>query len=292
MNDIMRNMLRRLRLSGLTETLEVRLHEASGNRLSHLEFLELILQDELLVRDERKISRRVKSASFRDQKSLEDFDWSFNPMIKRQQMYELATGRFIKERRDVLMCSPPGTGKSHLIQAIGLQLIKLNYVVLYRSIFDVVRDFLHDEAMDGHDRVMTKYLKPDLLIIDDFGMKELPKRGGEFLFEIVMRRYETRSTIMTTNRPLEDWGKLLGDVPTATAILDRFLHHAEIITIEGGRSYRMSDRQREGRSKSSSNKATEPKAPTGSTKTEKDSKPAKAPTGSTTDTKTEETQKN
>jgi DNA replication protein DnaC len=158
----MRNMLRRLRLSGLTETLEVRLLEASGNRLSHMEFLELILQDELLVRDERKIGRRVKSASFRDQKSLEDFDWSFNPMIRRKQMYELATGRFIKERRDVLLCSAPGTGKSHLIQAIGYQLIKLGYVVLYRSIFDVVRDFLHDEAMDGHDRVMNRYLKPDL----------------------------------------------------------------------------------------------------------------------------------
>jgi DNA replication protein DnaC len=291
MNESLRNMLRRLRLSGLTETLEVRLHEASGNRLSHLEFLELILQDELLVRDERKIGRRVKSASFRDQKSLEEFDWNFNPMIKRKQMYELATGRFIKERRDVLFCSAPGTGKSHLIQAIGYQLIKLGYVVLYRSIFDVVRDFLHDEAMDGHDRVMNRYLKPDLLIIDDFGMKELPKRGGEFLFEIVMRRYETRSTMMTTNRPVEDWGKLLGDVATATAILDRFLHHAEIITIEEGRSYRLKDRQREQRAESSSNKATEPKAPPGSTQIEKGPKPAKAPTGSEAETKKEESQK-
>ena len=179
-----------------------------------------------------------------------------------------------------------------MIQAIGYQLIKLGYVVLYRSIFDVVRDFLHDEAMDGHDRVMNRYLKPDLLIIDDFGMKELPKRGGEFLFEIVMRRYETRSTIMTTNRPLEDWGKLLGDVATATAILDRFLHHAEIITIEGGRSYRLKDRQREQRAESSSNKATEPKAPSGSPEIEKDSKPAKAPTGSGAETKKEESQKN
>jgi len=292
MNDSMRNMLRRLRLSGLTETLEVRLHEASGNRLSHLEFLELILQDELLVRDERKIGRRVKSASFRDQKNLEDFDWNFNPMICRKQMYELATGRFIKQRRDVLLCSAPGTGKSHLIQAIGYQLIKLGYVVLYRSIFDVVRDFLHDEAMDGHDRVMNRYLKPDLLIIDDFGMKQLPKRSGEFLFEIVMRRYETRSTMMTSNRPLEDWGKLLGDVPTATAILDRFLHHAEIITIEGARSYRLNDRQREQRAEANSNKATPAKAPPGSTATKKESKQAKAPTGSAAETKTDETQKN
>jgi DNA replication protein DnaC len=269
MKESLLNMLRKLRLSGLAETLEVRLHEARSNSLAHIEFLELILQDELLVRDQRKIARRVKGASFRDLKTLEDFDWEFNPTIKRSQVYDLATGRFIKDRRDVLFCSPPGTGKSHLVQGIGYHLIKLGYVVLYRSIFDVVRDFLHDEAMDGHDRVVARYLKPDLLIIDDFGMKQLPKRSGEFLFEIVMRRYETRSTIMTTNRPLEDWGKLLGDVATATAILDRFLHHAEIITITG-KSYRLQNRD-------SSNGA---KAPTGSKKPEKGSKRAKAPIGS------------
>ncbi len=110
--------------------------------------------------------------------------------------------------------------------------------MLYRSIFDLVRDFLHDEAFGGEDRILTKYLKPDLLIVDDMGMKQLPKRSGECLFEIIMRRYETRSTMMTSNRPLEDWGKLVGDVPAATAILDRFLHHAEVITITG-KSYRL-----------------------------------------------------
>ena len=279
MNETLSNMLRQLRLSGLAETLEVRLHEASGNSLSHTEFLELILQDELLVRDQRKLARRVKAASFRDLKSLEEFDWSFNSSIKKKQMYDLATGRFIKEHRDVLLCSAPGTGKSHLVQGIGFHLIKLGYVVLYRSIFDVVREFLHDEAMDGHDRVMARYLKPDLLIIDDFGMKELPKRSGEFLFEIVMRRYETRSTIMTSNRPIEDWGKLLGDVPTATAILDRFLHHAEIITITG-QSYRLRNRQPDSKPA---------KAPTGSEKADKTSKPTKAPTGSDVENKDETT---
>ena len=275
MNESLTSKLRQLRLSGLAETLEVRIHEAQGNSLTHTEFLELILQDELLIRDQRKIARRVKAASFRDLKSLEEFDWSFNPSIKKSQMYDLATGQFVKQRRDILFCSPPGTGKSHLVQGIGYQLIKLGYVVLYRSIFDVVRDFLHDEAMDGHDRVITRYLKPDVLIIDDFGMKQLPKRSGEFLFEIVMRRYETRSTMMTTNRPIDDWGKLLGDVPTATAILDRFLHHAEIVTITGD-SYRL--RNRDG-----SNGA---KAPTGSKKSVTAPKRAKAPTGSTTEKNT------
>ena len=110
--------------------------------------------------------------------------------------------------------------------------------MLYRSIFDLARDFLHDEAFAGYDKVLAKYLKPDLLIVDDMGMKQLPKRSGEYLFEIIMRRYEVRSTMMTSNRPLEDWGKLIGDVPAATAILDRFLHHAEVITITG-KSYRL-----------------------------------------------------
>lgn len=285
MKESLRDMLRKLRLSGLMETLEVRLQEAQGAKLTYAEFLELILQDELLVRDQRKIARRVKSAAFRDLKTLEDFDWSFNPRIERSQMYDLASGKFIKQRRDVLLCSPPGTGKSHLVQAIGYQLIKLGYVVLYRSIFDVVRDFLHDEAMDGHERMMNRYLKPDLVIIDDFGMKQLPKRSGEFLFEIVMRRYETRSTIMTTNRPVEDWGKLLGDVATATAILDRFLHHAEIINFAGD-SYRLRQRKRTG-----DGAPNEAKAPTGSKLPKKNSKRAKAPTGSRAEkTNTEEGQ--
>lgn len=128
-----------------------------------------------------------------------------------------------------------------MAQAIGGQLIRSGWTVLYRSIFDTVRDFLHDEAFEGHDKMMSMYLKPDLLILDDMGMKRLPKRSGEYLFEIILRRHELRSTIMTSNRPLEDWGKLIGDVPAATAILDRFLQHAEIVQITG-RSYRLKGR--------------------------------------------------
>lgn len=238
MNEALHTALRKLRLSGLAQSLDVRLQEAAGHGLTHLEFLELILQDEILVRAERLINRRVKAAAFRELKTLEDFDFAFNPSIKKRQVYDLATCRFIREVHDVLLLGPPGTGKSFLIQAIGYQAIKAGFTVRYRSIFDLVRDFLHDEAFAGYDKVLSRYLKPDLLIIDDFGMKQLPKRSGEYLFEIIMRRYETRSTIMTSNRPLADWGKLIGDVPSATAILDRFLHHAEVITITG-KSYRL-----------------------------------------------------
>ncbi len=238
MNESMQTALRKLRLSGLAQSLEVRLQEAAGNHLNHIEFLELILQDELAVRNERLIGRRVKAATFRELKALDEFDFSFNPSIKRKQVFDLAACKFIREAKDLLLLGPPGTGKSFLVQAIGYQAIKAGFTVLYRSIFDAVREFLHDEAFAGQEKVLTRYLKPDLLIIDDFGMKQLPKRSGECLFEVIMRRYETRSTVMTSNRPLEDWGKLIGDVPSATAILDRFLHHAEVVTITG-KSYRL-----------------------------------------------------
>jgi len=275
--DTLARTLKQLRLSGLLESLEVRLHEAHSHSLSHAEFLELILQDELAVRADRQLSRRVKAALFRDLKTLDDFDWSFNPSLKKKQVFDLATCRFIREARDVLWLGPPGVGKSFLVQAIGYQALKMGFAVLYRSIFDVVRDFLHDDALGNEDKRLSKYLKPDLLIIDDMGMKQLPKRSGEYLFEIIMRRYETRSTMMTSNRPLEDWGKLIGDVPAATAILDRFLHHAEIIQITG-KSYRLRPQGRAG--KEVTDDAKPAKAPPGSEEAQAESKPAKAPPGS------------
>jgi DNA replication protein DnaC len=164
MNQNLTQYARKLRLSGLLASLELRLQEAHTHQLPHEQFLELIFQDELNVRQQRLIDKRIKAAGFRDQKTLEDFDWSFNPTIKRQQMYDLAAGQFIRERRDVLMIGAPGLGKSHLIQAIGRHAIKAGFQVFYRSIFDLVQDLQSDQTPTHLSRTMDRYLAPDLLI--------------------------------------------------------------------------------------------------------------------------------
>ena len=241
MKETTAKTLVKLRLSGLAQSLDVRIEEARSHKLDHEEFLELVLQDEVLVRKDRLVARRLKAAAFRDLKPLEDFDWSFNPKIKKKQIFDLAAGRYLEEGRDVLFVGPPGVGKTCLCQALGYAAIKSGHTVLYRSIFDLVRELREEEVMPDVDGKMKKYLSADLVIIDDMGMKALPMKSGEYLFEIVMRRHGVRSTMMTSNRPLEEWGKLLGDVPAATAILDRFLQSADIIEITG-KSYRLKDR--------------------------------------------------
>ena len=186
MNNILKQHAQTLHLSGLLESLELRLQEAEANRLPYGQFLELLFQDEINIRHQRLFNRRQKLADFREIRSLDNFDFSFNPTINRAQIYELATGHFVTDRRDVLLVGPPGVGKSHLVQAIGREVLKAGFLVLYRSIFDLVRELLSQETQIAEGRLLNKYLKPELLIIDDMGLKILPQKSGEILLEIII----------------------------------------------------------------------------------------------------------
>lgn len=230
--------LKELRLPGIAENLDIRVQETRSNQLDFEEFLEILIDDELVMRANKKKERALKKANFRNLKTLEDFNWQFNPNIDRGIFYNLETCQFIREYRDILLIGPPRTGKTQLAQAVGYEAIKRNFAVIYTSIFDMVRELQFSE-LGKENSILSKYLKCDLLIIDDMGLKSLPDRAGEYLFEIIMRRYELKATMMTSNRPIEDWGKLIGDIPTAGAILDRLLPHTLIIPFKG-KSYRLS----------------------------------------------------
>jgi DNA replication protein DnaC len=245
MNPQLNTQLRHLRLSGLAEALPVRLEQARAAGLDPMEFLELLVQDELARRADRLFARRLKQAGIIQVKELSDFDWSFNPKIPRQRLCELVSARFVAEHRGALLVGPPGVGKSHAVTAIAIGAIRSGYRAILRNVFDLAQDFAEAEALGERRDLVQKLTKVDLLVLEDFGMKKLGPAAAEDLLEIFVRRHETASTVVTTNRPTEDWGQFLGDVPAATAILDRFLAHAEILPMQG-RSYRLHQRARRG----------------------------------------------
>lgn len=230
--------LKQLRLSGMADVLETRLVQAQAENLVHLDFLSALVSDELLRRQDRLHGKRLKEAAFRDVgRTLDRFDFDFNKKMNRKLVFELATARFVAQHEDALFLGPPGTGKSHLAQAIGLAVIQQGYRVLYREAH-VLLEELADAQLAGERKLyIERVAAVPLLIIDDLGMRKLPATAAEDLLEIVMRRYERASTILTSNRPVEDWGKLLGDTAAVAAMLDRLLHHAHLLKC-GPRSWR------------------------------------------------------
>jgi DNA replication protein DnaC len=230
--------LRQLRLGGIAAVLETRLHQAQTEHMAPIDLISCLVSDELNRRSDRLLERRRKTAEFRDpQKTLDNFDFNFNKKMNRSLVFDLATANFIAKHEDALFLGPPGTGKSHLAQAIGQAAIQQGYRVLYREAHKLIED-LADAALD-HNRKeqMELFSTVPLLIIDDLGMRKLPATAAEDLLEIVMRRYERASTLLTSNRPIDDWGKLLGDTAAVTAMLDRLLHHGHVLKC-GPRSWR------------------------------------------------------
>ena len=230
--------LKQLRLGGMAAVLETRLRQAQAEPLTPIDLLSCLVSDELARRGERLLERRTKQAQFRDsQKTLDNFDFTFNPKMNRSLVFDLAACGFIARREDALFLGPGGTGKSHLVQAIGQAAIAQGYRVLYRETH-VLLEELAESVLDGtRKQYMDSLATVPLLIIDDFGMRKLPLTAAEELLEIIMRRYERASTMLTSNRPIEDWGKLLGDAAAVSAMLDRLLHHGHVLKC-GPRSWR------------------------------------------------------
>ena len=227
-----------LRLSGMAAVLETRLLQAQSENMAPIDLISTLVSDELACRSKRLLERRHKQAQFRDaDKRLDNFDFQFNARMNRNLVFELATANWVGKREDALFLGPPGSGKSHCAQAIGHAVIQQGYRVLYREAHRLLEE-LADATLDGKRKEFMELLTTvPLLIIDDLGMRKLPLTAAEELLEIIMRRYERASTLLTSNRPVDDWGKLLGDSAAVTAMLDRLLHHGHVLKC-GPRSWR------------------------------------------------------
>jgi DNA replication protein DnaC len=237
LNELQRS-LRQLRLGGMAAVLETRLRQAQAEPMAPIDLLATLVSDELTRRSDRLLERRRKVAAFRDpNKTLDNFDFTFNPKMNRSIVFDLAAGTFIDRREDALFLGPGGTGKSHLAQAIGQAVILQGHKVLYRQTHILLEE-VGEATLDGkRKQYMESISGVALLIIDDFGMRKLPQTAAEDLLEIVMRRYERASTLLTSNRPVDDWGKLLADVAAVGAMLDRLLHHGHVLKC-GPKSWR------------------------------------------------------
>jgi DNA replication protein DnaC len=244
----LKRALKQLRLGGIAAILETRLQQAQAEPMAPIDLISCLVSDELSRRSDRLLERRRKSAGFRNLHTLDNFDFGFNKKMNRSLIFDLATANFIARHEDALFLGPPGTGKSHLAQAIGLAAIQQGYRVLYRETHTLLTE-IAEATLEGRRKEWMELLSTiPLLIIDDLGMRKLSPAAAEELLEIVMRRYERTSTLLTSNRPVEDWGKLLGDTAAVTAMLDRLLHHGHVLKC-GPRSWRtrtqLSDTQSE-----------------------------------------------
>ena len=235
--------LKRLRLSGVLETLDVRNQQAIEGKWTYVEFLARLLEDEVERRAQKQLALRIRRAAINTTKTLEGFDFDFNPTLNRQQVLDLATGTYIRHKRNVLICGPTGVGKTHLAQALTHEACRRGYTALLVNTYKMLQHIRGGRADGTLERRLQTYLRPDLLALDDFGLKPLPPSGPEDLYDIINERYESGSILLTSNRAPSEWADLFHDPLLASAGLDRLLHHADVMVITGD-SFRAKERQR------------------------------------------------
>ena len=227
------NKMRQLKLNGMLDTLELRLSQAQKESLGFIQFLEILLEDEVQRRANKRLARRITQAHFEEEKSLEGFDFNFNPKIPAQHINDLATCRFIERKESIIFCGPVGVGKTHLSQALGHQACRQGYSVLFTKAGRLLSDLGGGRADDTWDKRLHRYLKPDLLILDDFALKEFTKTQAEDLYELIDQRYRSSSMIVTANRSPKDWYPLFPNPVIAESALDRLISCAHVITLTG-----------------------------------------------------------
>lgn len=235
--------LKDFKLSGMARTVPIRLEEAQSAPLSHQEFLELLLEDESNQRTENRRKNLYGSAHLPFEKGIEDFDFTFQPSVKKAEILDLSTGNFIGKRENIIFVGQPGTGKTHLSVALGLAALGHGFSVLFTSVWEMITTLEQSRADMSYHKKVQSYVKPDLLILDELGYKSMAESTVEDFFDIVSKRYEKGSIIMTSNRMFQEWDKIFIDKTLTGAILDRLVHHCHIITIKG-ESYRVQHRDK------------------------------------------------
>jgi DNA replication protein DnaC len=230
--------LKGLRLGGMAVNMPLRYQEAKSHELDYLDFLSNLVSDEYTRRQSNLLNRRLKAARFPSLKTLEEFDFDFNPALKKKEIMALASSSFIYKTQNILLIGPPGVGKSHIAIALGIAAIHNGYAVLYKSAFDLVAEMAEADTPKSRRGYLAALIKANLLIIDELGMKKMPQNAADDLLEVIHRRHGNSSTIIATNRIVSDWATILGDTAATAAILDRFLENAVVFTIKG-KSYRL-----------------------------------------------------